>query len=132
MDIIISSILEHVLTAAGAVSSLLIAAGIRYIFAKIKNDKLQSYGDLLAVYAEKAVKAVAQKEGEDLKEAAADGKLTDDEKAMLKKVAVDTLKAMAPGAILKFMAKGKSDIDTLLDTLVESAVSDSKGVKDNS
>jgi len=132
MDIIISSILEHVLTAAGAASSLLIAAGIRYIFAKIKNDKLQSYGDLLAVYAEKAVKAVAQKEGEDLKEAAADGKLTDDEKAMLKKVAVDTLKAMAPGAILKFMAKGKSDIDTLLDTLVESAVSDSKGVKDNS
>lgn len=130
MEIIISSIVEQMAIALGAILAALIAAGIRYIFAKIKNDKLKEYGDLLAFYAEKAVNAVAQAEADALKEANADGKLTEEEKRMLKAKAVESLRAIAPDAILKFMEKGKSDLDKLLESLVESAVRDGNGGND--
>lgn len=127
MDIIISSILEQVAAGVGVFIAAIIGVGIRYLFHKVKNEKLREYGDLLAFYAEKAVKAVAQAEADVLKEAAADGKLSADEKAKLKSSAVDALKAIAPDAILKFMEKGNSDLDKLLEALVESAVRDSNG-----
>lgn len=129
MDIMISSILEQVLTGVGVALAAVIAAGIRYLFARQKNERLREYGDLLAGFAEKAVKSVAQAEADALKEADDDGKLTDDEKAHLKALAVDTLKSIAPDAILKFSKKvtgDLEDLDTLLGTLIESAVRDSK------
>jgi len=127
MEIIITSYLEQILQLVGLAIAALVGMGIRYLFARIKSDKLRSYGDLLAFYAEKAVSSVAQAEVEGLKAAAADGKLSDAEKERLKKIAIDTLRAIAPDAILKFMEKGKSDLDMLLGTLVESAVKSSKG-----
>lgn len=127
MEILISSILEQILAGVGVALAALVGVGIRYIFARIKNDKLQGYGELLAFYAEKAVKSVAQAEVDALKGAREDGKLTAAEKEGFKASAVETLKAIAPDAILKFMEKGKSDLDTLLSTLIESAVKDSKG-----
>lgn len=127
MDIEISSILEQILSGVGVALAALVAAGIRYLFARIKNDKLREYGNLLADFAEKAVKSVAQAEADALKEAATDGKLTDEEKERLKTTAVDTLKAITPDHVMKFMSKGNSDIDALLSALIESAVKDNNG-----
>jgi len=127
MDMMISSILEEFLAGVSVVLAGLLGVGIRYLFARIKNDKLQSYGDLLADLAEKAVKTVAQTTGDKLKLAAADGKLTDEEKTELKESAVDVLKAIAPDAAMKFMGKVNSDLDELLNTLIESAVHDRNG-----
>lgn len=129
MEIIVSSILEQILAIGGVILAALVAAGIRYVFARIKNDKLRSYGDLLAFYAERTVRAVTQEQADALKEASSDGKLTDEEKKRLKAVAVDTLRSIVPDAVLAFTKKGKSDLDMLLSTLIESAVKDSKEVR---
>lgn len=127
MEMLISTILEEVLAGVGIALAALIAAGIRHLFAKLKNERLREYGNLLAIYAEKAVKSVAQVEADALKEASSDGKLTDQEKEHLKELAVNTLRSIAPDFIMKFMAKANSDLDDLLSTLIESAVKDSKG-----
>jgi len=127
MEIMISSILEELLAGVSIILAGLLGIGIRYVFSRIKSNKLQEYGDLLATLAEKAVKAVAQTTGDTLKEAAINGKLTDIQKAELKHSAVEALKAIAPDASLKFMGKVNSDIEELLNTLIESAVHDKGG-----
>lgn len=126
MELEIFTLLEPVLTAVGVALAAIIAAGIRHLFAKMKNERLRDYGDLLAGFAETAVKSVAQAEADVLKEAATDGKLTDEEKQRLKQTAVDTIKSIAPDVIIKFMSRVNSDVDALLDALIESAVKDSK------
>lgn len=126
MDIVISSILEQVLTGLSVALAAIIAAGICYLFGRLKNERLAGYGELLASYAEKAVKEVAQITGDEYKAANADGKFTEDEKAELKRHAMATLRAIAPDAVLKFMEKANSDLDALLSALIESAVKDSK------
>lgn len=130
MDIVLESALEKILeigvSVIVAVSAAAGAAFVRWITSKTKNEKLSGYAELLDFYAQKAVKAVAQTQANVLKAAALDGKLTDGEKEQLKKAATDELKKIAPNALLDFHAKAKSDIDSLLSTLLESAVYDTK------
>ena len=131
MEILIESFLEDILQIVVAVIGAAVAAGtavfVRWITRKTKNDTLGEYVGMLAFYAEQAVNEIAQTQAELLKEAAADGKLTAEEKAAMKKAALDNLKAIAPDAMLKFMERANSDIDVLLSTLIESAVKDSNG-----
>jgi len=126
MDILIESALEQVFTVLLGIFGAAVAAGgavlIRWINRKTKNDTLADYASMLVFFAEKAVLAVAQSQADVLKDAANDGKLSDDEKAQMKAAAMDSLKAIAPEAILKFMKRADTDIDKLLDTLIESAV----------
>ena len=126
MDIMIESVLEPVLTALMGIIGAAVAAGgtlfVRWINRRTKNDTLNEYTSMLVFYAQKAVMSVAQAEADVLKAAASDGKLTGAEKQRMKDTAMRTLKDMAPDAILKFMSRANSDVDKLLETLVEAEV----------
>lgn len=126
MEILIESILEPifglVLGLLGTAVAAISAGFVKFIFTKTKSDKLKAYSELLMEYAGQAVMSVAQTQTQLLGKALADGKLTADEKQLLKAAAMSKLRAIAPNAIVAFMGKVNSDVDTLMDTLVEAAV----------
>lgn len=111
---------------AAAVPVLIALAGMafswirEYAKAHIKNATLQRVTDEAFV----VVQAVGQAIGDDLKAAAKDGKLSEDEKAMLKAKALNALKERLrdiPKSILP-------DLETRLSDAIEYAVGASKKV----
>ena len=126
MDIIIESMLEEVLTVVISLIAIIASAAgtyfVRWINSKTKNEKLTQYAELLSHYAQIAVNSIAQTQADILKEAASDGKLTDEEKTDLKNAAIAEIKKIAPDAILAFHAKMNTDLDALINALVESVV----------
>lgn len=134
MEFNFETILENIFAGVGvalittALSLILaILTYIRHKLVNLKSKRTQEYGGLLLDFAEKAVKTVAQVEGDAIKVAAEDGKFTDEEKEHLKETAVTTLKAIAPDYLMKFMAKINSDLEAYLGVLIESAVRDNSG-----
>ncbi len=127
MDIMISSILEQILAGLGIITAAIIVAGIRYLLARIKDGRLREYGELLATFAEAAVRAVAQERGDTLKAASPNGKLSPTHREELKASAMELLKSMTPDAVAKFMTRNKADIDAMMGAMIEAAVRDSKG-----
>ncbi len=126
MEYIIETILEQVLAVVlSVIGAITVATGaffVRWISARTKNEKLTQYAELLSFYAQKTVTSVAQTQADVMKKAAADGKINDEEKQELKAAAIKRLREILPDAILAFQKKANSDVDALLDTLVEAAV----------
>lgn len=94
-----------------------------WIEVKIKNQVIAR----ISQEALDVVLFVAQSIGDDFKEAAKDGKLTEDEKAKLKNIAVDALKRR----LSDIPAKLFPDIEKRIEEAIESAIKKEKGNKDN-
>lgn len=127
MEIVISSLLEQFLEVLCALLGLAIVYGANCLRSKLHTDKMTNYGDLLELYAERTVKAVAQTDADDMKANSANGKLSADQQAQLKRIAVIKLECILPDATLRFMKRSNSDTEALLGALIEAAVRDSKG-----
>lgn len=131
MEYIIETMLEPVVTIAVSIVTAVVAAGgaalVKFITSRTKNEKLVEYAELLSFYAQKSVNYVAQTQGDLIKELAADGEFSDDDKRILKAAAIARTKEIAPDAILAFQTKANSDLDAFIETLVESAVREGEG-----
>lgn len=128
----ILEVLSPVLLAA---LTWLAAKVAQLIHAKVKNEYLRGVLVRLDDAVLVAVREVHQVTVEELKAASADGKLTPDERARVKQVAVDAVKShlgkRGLAELAKVLGLGDGLIDKLLGTRVEAAVHDLKQARAN-
>jgi hypothetical protein len=113
----------------------LAAKAAQLINAKVKNEYLRGVLVRLDDAVLGAVREVHQVTVEELKAASADGKLTPDERARVKQVAIDAVKShlgtKGLGELAKILGLGDGAVDKLLATRVEAAVHDLKRARAN-
>jgi hypothetical protein len=96
------------------------------IHTQTKNEAALSLSDRVSSVIADTVRALVQSEAEALKAAAADGKLTKEDAAMLKQKAIEVVKAhLSPKELAKHV-KG-SDVNLVLGVAVEASLSRLKG-----
>jgi hypothetical protein len=105
------------------------------VHAKVKNECLRGVLVRLDDAVLAAVREVHQVTVEELKAASADGKLTPEERARVKQVAIDAVKShlgkRGIGELAKVLGLGDGAVDRLLATRVEAAVHDLKRARAN-
>jgi hypothetical protein len=123
-DFLLTVVAEHALTVLTWVLTMLGVLGAKYAWGKISNDWAR--GVMMRVYAEieSAVLEVVQVYTDDLKKAAADGKLTNLEKTNARSLALKTIKSNIGKKGLARLARilGCGDLDRWLMSKVESTV----------
>lgn len=124
--IIYEGLLDVIIPALGSVVTAAVSIGIgyavRYINRKSKNEFLHHAMNTLGEITRNTVAALMQEEVKAMRKASADGKLSDEDKQHLKKTAIETIKLVAADELLVALEKANTDLDTYLETLVESAV----------
>jgi hypothetical protein len=123
--------LIHGDSAVAWVGAALAVLVIKYVIAKIDNEKVRKYVGRAWVEVRGAVAEVWQTYVSALKEANTDGKLTDDEKAEAKRYALEAAKAnigkKGLARLMRVLGLGDTDeLDNWLGNKVETAVDLSK------
>jgi hypothetical protein len=128
--IIYEGLLDYIVPALGSTITALASVGIgylvRYINRKSKSELLHHAMNTLGTVAQNTVSALMQTEVKALKAAAADGKLTDEEKSNMKRKAIETIKMAVADEALDVLKRANTNLDAYLDTLVESTVRNDK------
>lgn len=120
------SILEKIIPIImGAITTfvlpLLAAISTRYI-RRIKNERLRESLDHVRDVAFDTVQSIMQTQDISIKKFMNDGKLDEDEKRILKQMAIDNIISSATNESVKYLQRRKVDLGKYLDTLVESTV----------
>lgn len=126
MDFIIDRIIEMALGSVGAAAIAGVTILARYLAGKIKNDKLRSYIDEVALLAKNNVLAVMQSVVEPAKAAASDGKLTQEEGRKVKAAVMAGIKRQMPNDALRIFTKMNVNYEDMMNAMVEREVLESK------
>lgn len=128
--ILYEGILEQFIPVIGSILTSIILAGmaalVKYLVSKTKNEKLQSALAVMGDIGLKTVEALMQSEVEVMKERATDGKLSEDDRKLLKETAIKTIRQVAPNETLKYLQQKQMDMDRFLNMLVEASVRETK------
>jgi hypothetical protein len=119
-----------------ALIGVLSAKLVELINAKAKNETVKGILARLTEAVTDSVGEVYQTEAEALKEAMADGKLTEEEKARLRQIAIDHAKSyLGPKGLAELMAvlglATEGDADKVIGGKVEKAIYDAKRAGSN-
>jgi hypothetical protein len=140
MTEILASLLPAIIAALSpvivALLGVLSAKLVELINAKAKNETVKGILARLTAAVTDAVGEVYQAEAEALKEAMADGKLSDEEKARLRQIAVDHAKSyLGPKGLAELMAvlgiATEADADKVIAGKVEKVIYDAKRAGSN-
>ena len=93
---------------------------------KIKQEQVKSALEMAITITESGVNSLNKTTVPALREAAKDGRLTQSDMAKVKQIAVDTIKAELPDAMLDLLTKAKVVIDSRISTEIESQVLQAK------
>lgn len=111
--------------AAGLIG-LLILEGIKYLQSLTKSKKLKEALDVMGVFAKTVVNDLNQTLVDDLKEKAADGKLTVADAMDIKANALERLKTVGPNEAMKIIEKETSNLESVLSAMIEEKVIEMK------
>lgn len=128
--ILYEGILEQFIPIIGSILTSAVLAGmaalVKYLVSRTRNEKLREALSVVGEIAGETVEALMQSEAEALKEAAADGKLSPEDRERLKATAIRTVLEIAPGKTLEYLRRVQVDMDKYLDTAVEAGVRKAK------
>lgn len=123
--IINSGLLLALLTAVGGVVTALFKYGTAWVearTAKIKDEHVRAAMQQIEEAASAAVAQTAQQEGDVLKAAAVNGKLTLEQAAQLKTNAIARVKSFLTDNVVSLAKKNVGNVDAWIESLVEQAV----------
>lgn len=95
---------------------------VKYLKENVKNSTVTKTVDIFERVVNNSVAFVQQTIVDDLKEANADGKLTDEEKEYVKKRAIAAINAQLSTEAKEVLAQVFGDIDDIIDKWIESSV----------
>lgn len=124
---ILKTVAPYIVTVVGLLCSWGVYELNQYIRAKTKNESIVSAIATLGEITKTTVKGLAQTTQGSL----ADGKFTKEEGAVLKKQAVDSIKAQITPALDKQLSTAVNNLENFVDSKIEAAVMDVKIEKVN-
>jgi hypothetical protein len=102
----------------------LLSAVIKLATSKIKSDKIANAVNWFGETVTSTVKSIQQTYVDSLKEAKADGKLTDEEKNAIKNLAIATVKKSLSDETYKLLSTVYADVEKKIADSIEAAVKD--------
>lgn len=126
MTAVLQILIPALITALGIVITALANNIAGYLKQKANSNLLNRYIDVLTDIVVDVVQSLNQTTVEDLKSAAADGKLTDEEINMISAKALDTVKTILGARGLEVLKIAFEDVDSLIASKIERAVREVK------
>ena len=125
---VINQLGPAVVTLLSVLVSALMAYATQWLRTKVKNDQINAILDRLMMATQVTVNALAQTVVDDLKGAAADGKLTPEEiKGVQAKAIASVMVHLGPQGVKELKAIVGDDLNTLILNYIESQVAITKG-----
>lgn len=113
---------EEFVNIIGSLLVIILGFVVKYLKENVKNSTVTKTVDIFERVVNNSVAFVQQTIVDDLKEANADGKLTDEEKEYVKKRAIAAINAQLSTESKEVLAQVFGDIDDIIDKWIESSV----------
>lgn len=113
---------EEFVNLIGFLLVIMLGFVVKYLKENVKNSTVTKTVDIFERVVNNSIAFVQQTIVDDLKEANADGKLTDEEKEYVKKRAIAAINAQLSTEAKEVLAQVFGDIDDIIDKWIESSV----------